>query len=54
MLSRLPKPVEISHECIKTNIKYQVTEFYYRLFDKSENGPFSVPPGRAKTNDKNN
>ena len=32
--------------------KYQEPDFYYRLFDESENGPFEAPPGRTKTYDK--
>ena len=28
-LSRLPQPVEISHNWIKKNLKYQKPEFYY-------------------------
>ena len=33
-LSRLPKPVGLSHEWIKTYFKYQEPEFYSRLFDE--------------------
>ena len=33
--------------------KYQDPEFYYILFDESENGPFEVPSGCKKTHDKN-
>ena len=40
ILSRLPKTVEISHEWVKTNFKYQEPEFYSRLFDDSEKGHF--------------
>ena len=50
-LSRLPTPVELSHEWIKTNFNYQHPDFYSRLFDESENGPLEVPTGRTKTHD---
>ena len=53
LLIRIPKPIELSHKCIKINFKYQETEFYYRLFDKSENGPFEVPLGSANIHNKN-
>ena len=52
LLRRLPKPVEISHKWINTSSKYQKPEFYSRLFDDSENGPFEVPRGRTKAYDK--
>ena len=39
------KTVELSHTWVLTNFKYQETEFYSRLFDESEEGPFEVPPG---------
>ena len=29
LLSRLPKPAGLSHECIKKKFKYQEPEFYY-------------------------
>ena len=29
------------------NFKCKEPEFYYRLFDESENGPFEVPPGHT-------
>ena len=51
LLSRLPKSVELSHKCIKNIFKYQEPEFYSKLFDESEKGPFEVPPGRTKTRD---
>ena len=53
VLSRLPKPVELSHNCIKKIFKYQGPEFYSILFYESENTPFEVPPGLTKTCDKN-
>ena len=52
-LSRLPKPVEPPHEWIKKIFKYQEPEFYSRLFDDPENGPFEATPGHTKTHDKN-
>ena len=48
ILSRLLKPVEISHEWMLTNLKYQEPESYAKLFDESERGSFEVPPGRTK------
>ena len=51
-LSRLPKHVELTHDCIKTNLNYQKPKFYSGLFDESDNGPFEVPPGCTKTYDK--
>ena len=51
--SREPKPFGLSNECIRNNFKYQETEFYSRLFDESEHGPFEVPPRRKKKYDKN-
>ena len=48
-ISRLPKPVGISHEWIKLNFKYQNPEFFSRLFDESENVLFEVPPRRTDT-----
>ena len=51
LISRIPKPVELPHECIKTNFKYQDPEFYYRLFDESGNEPFGFSPRRKKTYD---
>ena len=50
--SILSKPVEPTNEWIKTNFKYQELEFYYRLFDESQNGPFKVTPGLINTYDK--
>ena len=43
MLSRLPNPVEISHEWLLTNFKHQEPEFYARLFDYSEEGTSEGP-----------
>ena len=51
LLSRIPKPVVLSHDWIKNNVKYQEPEFYSIFFDESENGPFEVPPGHTKTYD---
>ena len=51
ILSKLPKPVGLSHEWININFKYQEPYFYSRLFDESENGPFEVPTGLTKTYD---
>ena len=48
MISILPKPVELSHERILKIFKYQEPEFYSGLFDKSEKGPFEVPPDYMK------
>ena len=45
--SKLPKPVGISHEWIKTDFNYQEPDFYSRLFDGSKK-IFEVPPGRTK------
>ena len=50
-LIRLPKPFGLSNKWIKTNLKHQKPQFYSRLFDESEHGPFEVPPGLAKTYD---
>ena len=36
LLSRLPKPVELSNKWILKNLKYQYPVFYSRLFDDSE------------------
>ena len=47
LLSRIPKLVELSHEWVLTNFKYQEPEFYSRLFDESEKGTFEVPTGRT-------
>ena len=44
MLSRLTKPVELSHDWVLTNLKYQEPEFYSRFFEESEQGCFEVPP----------
>ena len=52
MISILPKPVELSHEWIKTSFKYQEQYFYSRFFDESENRPFEVPRGPIKIHDK--
>ena len=43
LLSRLPKPVELSYEWVKINFNYQEPEFYSIFFDESENGLFDVP-----------
>ena len=40
--------VELSHERILTNFKYQEPEFYPRLFDELEKGHFKVSLGRKK------
>ena len=50
-LSRLTKPVELTHNWIKKMFKYQDPEFYYQLFDESENGSFEVPLGCIMTYD---
>ena len=34
LLIILPNPVELSHEWVKTNFKYQEPEFYYVYFDE--------------------
>ena len=34
ILSRLPKPVELSHKWVLTNFKYQEEEFHDILFDE--------------------
>ena len=47
-LCKLPKPVELSHNWILTNFKYQEPESYTRLFDYSEEGYFEVPTGFTK------
>ena len=47
--SRLPKPIEISHEWFLKIFKYQEPEFYSRLFDESEKVPFEVSPGFTQT-----
>ena len=49
IISKLPKPVEITPEQTKKNFKYQEPYFYPRLFDESENVTFEVPPGSIKT-----
>ena len=36
MISRLPKPVELSHEWVLKILKYQEPSFYARLFDDPE------------------
>ena len=51
LLSRLPNPVELSHVWVLEIFKYQEPEFYYILFDESENGPLEAPPGSTKTCD---
>ena len=48
MLSILTNTVELSHEWILINFKYQEPEFYARIFDESEDGYFEVPPGCIK------
>ena len=48
MIIRLPKPIELLHDWVLENFKYQDPCFYARLFDDSEEGPFEVPPGRKK------
>ena len=47
LLSRLPN-VELSHELALKNFKPKETAFYTRLFNKSDEGPFEVPPCRTK------
>ena len=34
LISRLPKPVELTHKWTNTNYKYQEPKFYSRLFDE--------------------
>ena len=53
-LNRLPKPVELTYEWIKKIFKDKEPEFYSRLFDESENGPFGFPLGFINTRDKEN
>ena len=48
VLSIPPKTVEISHEWVLTNFKYQEPKFYSRLFNESEKVTFESPPGRTK------
>ena len=48
LISRTPKPVELSHEWVLKMFKYREPEIYARWFDESEKGPFEVPPGRTK------
>ena len=48
ILSMIPKPVELSHNWVLTDFKYQEPAFYARLFNKSEEGSFEVPTGRTK------
>ena len=48
MLIILQKPVGISHEWVLNFFKYQEPEFYARLFNNYEEGPFEVPPGSMK------
>ena len=35
LLGGPPKPVELTHKSIKTNLKYQDTDFYSQLADES-------------------
>ena len=51
-LSRLPKPVELSHEWVLKIFKYHYPEFYSRLFYESEKRNFEVAPGSTKKNEK--
>ena len=48
MLSRIPKPFELSHEWVLKNSRYQEPSLYTISFYKSEKGPFEVPIGRTK------
>ena len=52
-LSGLTNPVEISHEWVLTNFKYQEPKFYSRLFNESEKVTFESPPGCTKKDLKN-
>ena len=52
LISRLTKPVELSHEWVKTNFNYQEPEFYSVLFVESENGPFEFPAESTNTYEK--
>ena len=45
MISRILKPIELSHDWVLKNFKYQDPEFYNRSFDQSEEGPSEVTPG---------
>ena len=45
LLSKLKNHVELSQEWSLKKFKYQDPEFYDRLFDNSEEGPFKIPPG---------
>ena len=54
LLSRLPKPVKLTHRWIKKHFKFKEPDFYYQFFDESINTPFEVPPGRIYTNDMKN
>ena len=48
LISRTPKPIELSNKWSLTNFKYRELEIYARLFYESEIGIFEVPPGRTK------
>ena len=47
ILSRLTKPVDLSHERVLTYFKYQEPAFYGKIFDDSKEVPFKVPTGRT-------
>ena len=51
LLSRLPKSVELSHNWILINFKYQGPEFYARLFYELGKGPFEFIPVRTKVHE---
>ena len=48
MLSRITKPVEISHEWVLKIFKYQDPAFCAILFDEPLKGTFEVPSGLIK------
>ena len=48
MLSIITNPVELSQEQVLKIFKYKKPEFYGRLFDDSEEGPFEVPTYQTK------
>ena len=51
-LSRKPNPVELSHEWVLTDLKYQEPEFYSIFFDELLKKHFEVPPRRTNKHEK--
>ena len=49
IISRLPNPVELSHEWVLTNFNHQESAFYEILFYESKEGTFEVQSGRPKS-----